>query len=211
MNALGPSSRLKCATVLACVVFVVAALPAVGQNLVVNGAFDSDTTSWNFTTPGTFIRSNTLDADGNAPASGSGELANTSPLAFGTSFAGQCITTGVTGGSAYDWGAKIRFDTGNAQTATGRANVVVSFFDGPNCSGNNVGGSTTSNFQSTTTDVWAQNEVLAFTAPPGSVSAWLTLFTNKVEATGTITVNFDNVVFGPAGTLPVELESFFVE
>ena len=194
-----------------CIGLIAAATSVAGQNLVVNGAFDSDVSSWMFTTPGTFTRSNVLDADGNAPASGSGQLANTSPATFGTSFAGQCITTGVTGGNDYDWGAKIRFDTGNVQTATGRANVVVSFYDGSNCSGSNVGGSTTSNFQSSTTNVWVQNEVLGFTAPAGSISAWLTLFTNKVEDTGAITVNFDNVVFGPAGTLPVELERLIVE
>ena len=88
---------------------------------------------------------------------------------------------------------------------------MVSFYDGPICSGSNVGGSTTSDFLSSTTNIWTQNEVLGFTAPAGSVSAWLTLFTNKIEDTGTITVNFDNVVFGPAGILPVELESFIVE
>lgn len=194
-----------------CLMLAMIAAPAVGQNLVVNGSFDSDVSSWSFTTPGTFTHSNTLDADGGAPASGSGELANTSPVAFGTSFAGQCITTGIVPGNAYDWGARIRFDTGNTQTASGRANVVVSFYDGASCSGNNLGSSTTANMTSSTTDVWQQNEVLAFVAPTGSMSAWLTLFTNKVEDTGTITVNFDNVVFGPAGILPVELESFNVE
>jgi hypothetical protein len=194
-----------------CWIAVVAfAAPVLGQNLIVNGNFDSSTSSWNFTTPGTFTHNPSLDADG-SPTSGSGQLANTSPVAFGTSFAAQCITTGISGGSAYDWGAQIRFDTGNTQTATGRANVVVSFFDGASCSGSNLGGFTTPNYISSTTDVWAQNEILNVVAPAGAVSAQLSLFTNKVEDSGTITVNFDNVVFGPAGILPVELERFVVE
>jgi hypothetical protein len=185
--------------------------PVSAQNLVVNGNFDSDTSSWNFTTPGTFTHSSSLDADGAAPASGSGQLANTSPVAYGTSFAAQCITTGIVAGNSYDWGARIRFDSGNTQTATGRATVVVSFFDGGSCSGSNVGSSTTPNFLSSTTDVWTQMEVLGFTAPTGAVSAQLGLWTTKVESSGTMTVNFDNVVLGPAGILPVELQTFVVD
>ncbi len=181
------------------------------QNLVVNGDFDSNTSSWDFTTAGTFTHSSSLDADDTAPASGSGQLANTATLAYGTSFAGQCITTGIAGGSAYDWGAKIRFDSGNTQTATGTANVVVNFLDGAGCSGSVVGGSATTNVSSSAADVWTQTEVLGWTAPAGAVSAYLSLWTTKVESSGTITVNFDNVVFGPAGTLPVELVAFVVE
>jgi hypothetical protein len=150
-----------------------------------------------------------LDADSN-PASGSGQLANTSLVAFGSSFAAQCID-GLSGSTDYDWGAQVRFDTGNSQTATGRANVVVSFFDGASCSGTNLGADTTPNVLSTTTDTWVQNEVLAVTSPVGSVSAQISLFTNKTEDTGTMTVNFDNVVFGLAGVLPVDLQSFTVE
>ena len=194
-----------------CLLLVFGAFPAVAQNLVTNGSFDSDTSSWNFTTPGTFTHSTSLDADGN-PASGSGELANSSTVVFGTSFAAQCITSGISGGSSYDWGARMRYDTGNVQTGSGRANVVVSFFDGPSCGGSNVGGSTTVDFTSSNTNIWTQNEVLGFTAPGGAVSAQVGLWTVKTEPSGTImTVNFDNVVFGPAGILPVELESFFVE
>lgn len=192
------------------IVLVLGGIPAVAQNLVTNGSFDSNTSSWNFTTPGTFTHSTSLDADGN-PVSGSGELANSSTVPFGTSFAAQCITTGISGGSSYDWGARMRFDTGNSQTGSGRANVVVSFFDGAICRGSNVGGSTTFDFTSSNTNVWTQNEVLGFTAPGGAVSAQVGLWTVKTEASGVMTVNFDNVVFGPAGILPVELESFIVE
>jgi len=194
-----------------CFSLIFVATIAAAQNLVINGTFDTTTSSWNFTTPGTFTHSSSLDADGNAPLSGSGQLANSSTAASGTSFAAQCITAGIIGSTNYDFGAQIRFDTNNTQTGSGRANVVVSFFDGPNCSGNNVGGSTTPNFLSSNTNIWTQNEVLAFTSPPGSLTAQLSLWTVKTEATGTMTVNFDNVVFGPAGILPVELTSFDVE
>ena len=179
------------------------------QNLITNPDFAANTSGWNFTTPGTFTRNGSLDADSN-PASGSGELANTSSVAFGTSFAAQCVS-GIVAGNNYDWGAMVRFDSTNTQTASGRANVVVSFFNAAICGGSNVGGSTTANFPSTNTDVWTQMEILGFTAPANSVSAQVGLWTVKTEDTGTMTVNFDNVAFGPAGLLPVELSSFTVE
>lgn len=191
------------------VVLILSSSTVLAQNLITNPDFTVDTSGWNFTTPGTFTRNGSLDAD-SSPMSGSGELANTSPLAFGSSFAGQCVS-GITAGSNYDWGAMMRFDSANTQTASGRANVVVNFYDAALCGGSNVGGGTTADFSSTNTDVWSQMEVLGFTAPTGSVTAWVSLFTVKTEDTGIMTVNFDNVVFGPAGTLPVELSSFTVE
>lgn len=191
------------------IIIAFVATPGLAQNLLTNGDFAVDVLGWGFTTPGTFSFNGALDADSN-PASGSGQLANTSPVPFGTSFASQCIN-GMFGGNSYDFGARIRFDSGNLQTATGRANIVVNFFDGPNCSGNNLGGSTTANVLSSVTDVWTQAEVLGFVAPAGAVSVQVSLFTNKVEDTGTITINFDNVVFGPSGTLPAELIYFNVD
>ncbi|MCB1044959.1 MAG: hypothetical protein KDC35_18605 [Acidobacteria bacterium] len=192
-----------------CLLVLYSVMPILAQNSIINGDFDTNVLSWSFTTPGTFTHNASLDADGD-PMSGSGELANTSPVAFGTSFAAQCVN-GIVAGNSYDFGARIRFDTSNTQTASGRANVVVSFFDGPNCSGMNLGGTTTSNIVSTTTDTWIQAEILGFIAPAMAVSAQVSLFTVKTEDTGTMTVNFDNAVFGPAGILPVELTEFSVD
>lgn len=185
-------------------------LPLMAQNLVNNGDFSNGSmvSGWAFTTDGSFDFSS-LDASGDA-GSGSGQLTNTATVAFGTSFASQCIN-GIVAGNSYDFGARIRFDSGNTQTASGRASLVVNFYTGPNCSGSNVGSSTTSNVLSTSTDTWIQVEILGFAAPTGAVSVQVSLFTNKTEDSGSLTVNFDDVVFGPMGSLPVELSQIWIE
>ncbi len=194
---LQPMSMIVCATLLAA--------PAAAQNLIVNGDFATDTSSWAFTTPGTFSFHGgpVFDSDSN-PASGSGRVQNQSTLAFGTSFAAQCVN-GITAGTNYDFGARIYFDS-TTQTATGRGNIVVGFLSGASCSGSNVGAFTTANVLSSTTDTWVAADVLAVTAPATAQSVQVNLFTNKVEATGTLDVHFDNVYFAvtppSAGAVP---------
>ncbi len=179
------------------------------QNLISNPNFDFDVSAWSIITPGTFTQNGTLDTDNNL-LSGSGEIANLSPAPFGSSAAFQCLE-GIIAGSNYDFGAMIRFDSNNSQTASGRANIVLNFYDSPSCSGTYISGFTTANYLSENTNSWTQNEILNSTAPAGSVSVVLRLFTVKTEDTGIMTVNFDNVVFGPSGVLPVELMNFTVD
>ena len=199
MNQFQFSRRiLQSMATIACVTFL--ATPAAAQNLITNGDFATDISNWAFTTPGTFTFDGgpVFDADSN-PASGSGRVQNQSPVAFGTSFAAQCINS-ITGGTNYDFGAKIYFDS-TTQTATGRGNIVVGFFDGASCSGSNVGAFTTANVLSSTTNTWVAAEVLAVTAPVTAQSVQVNLFTNKIEDTGTLDVHFDNVHFA-ATTVP---------
>ncbi len=180
---------------------LVSVLAAVGgtaaaQNLLVNPNFDANVTGWSFTTPGTFTWDSSLDADSN-PLSGSGRLDNTSPVAAGSSFAAQCVA--VTGGSNYDFLAKIRIPSGQSQT--GYANVVVNFYNAASCSGSNVGGTASPSVLSTTSDTWVQSQVLAFAAPGTAVSAQVNLWVNKAEANGSLVVNFDSAAFGPTGSI----------
>ena len=168
---------------------------AAAQNLLVNPNFNSDVSGWSFTTPGTFTWDSSLDADSN-PSSGSGRLDNTSPAAFGTSFAAQCVA--VTGGSSYDFSAQIRIPSG--QTDTGYAAVVANFYNAASCGGSNVGGTSTPQVLSTTTNTWVLSQVLAFAAPGTAVSAQVSLWVNKTEDTGSLVVNFDNAFFGLAGS-----------
>ncbi len=191
-----------------CSIFVAAVIPALAQNLVTNGDFNANTSSWVITTQGTFTHSSLLDADDSAPASGSGQLENVSPSEWGGAYAFQCITSGISGGNDYDWGAKIRFDSNNDQAGNGRAKVLAKFFPTPNCTGAFDGG-TTPSVLSSDTNQWIQNQVLGFTAPASAASVRVELFTSKFDDPGDITANFDNVVFGPAGILPPEGLIFF--
>lgn len=186
---------------LACSIAVLGPGLGCAQNLVTNGDFDSDTSTWTpLITETDFSHNPNIDADGNG-SSGSGQLANLATNEWGAAWTWQCITTGISGGANYDWGAKVRFDTENIQDGYGRANVLAKFYSTSNCSGTFDDGETTDNVLSSNTDVWIQNQVLDFTAPPGAASVRLQLFTGKLDDLGTITANFDNVVFGLAGIL----------
>jgi hypothetical protein len=182
--------------VFALLLVLVTAGTAAAQNLLVNPNFDSDVSGWSFTTPGTFTWDSTLDADSN-PSSGSGRLENGSTVAFGTSFAAQCVA--VTGGSNYDLMVQIRIPSG--QTDSGYAMINVNFYNAASCGGSNVGGASSPQVLSTTTDTWVLSQVLNQAAPGTAVSAQVSLWTNKTEATGSLVVNFDNAAFGLTGTL----------
>ena len=130
------------------------------------------------------------------PLSSSGRLDNTSPAAFGTSFAAQCVA--VTGGSNYDFWTQIRIPSG--QTQTGYASGLVNFYDGASCGGSNVGGFASPSVLSTTTDTWVHSQLLTQPAPASAVSAQVNLWVNKAEANGSLVVNFDGVAFGLTGS-----------
>ncbi len=166
------------------------------QNILVNPHFDSSVSGWSFTTPGTFTWDSSLDAS-SSPTSGSARLANMSPVGYGTSFAAQCVA--VTGGSKYDVSVQIRVPSG--QVDTGYAMLLVGFLDGASCSGSFVGSLPTPHVTPATTDAWVLVQSVGQAAPATAVSAQAMLWINKVESTGSLVANFDDAVFGPAGTV----------
>jgi len=182
--------------VFALLLVLVTAGTAAAQNLLVTSNFDSNVSGWSFTTLGTFTWNSSLDAD-SYPLSGSGRLENGSTAAFGTSFAAQCVA--VTGGSNYDLMVRIRIPSG--QTDSGYAMINVNFYNAASCGGSNVGGAASPQVLSTTTDTWVLSQVLNQAAPGTAVSAQVSLWTNKTEASGSLVVNFDNAAFGLTGTL----------
>jgi hypothetical protein len=182
-------------TLVLALLVLLAAAPAAAQNLVVNSDFATDISSWTAGVGGTLTHDPALDVAGN-PASGSGSAVNTAPFAFGSFAASQCID-GIAAGASYDFGGAIYFDS-TIQSATGRANVVVNFWDGASCLGSIVGADTTTDVLATTTDTWVPVEVLGEVAPAESQSVSVKLFVNKFDATGQIEANFDDVFFRPS-------------
>ncbi|MBW2423888.1 MAG: IPTL-CTERM sorting domain-containing protein [Deltaproteobacteria bacterium] len=181
-------------TLVLALLVLIAAAPAAAQNLVVNSDFAADVSSWAATVGGTFTHDPALDVNGN-PASGSGSAVNPLPFAFGSFDARQCIE-GIAAGASYDFGGAIYFDS-TIQSATGRANVVVNFWDGASCLGSIVGADTTTDVLATTTDTWVPVEVVGVVAPAGSQSVSVKLFVNKFDEAGQIEANFDDVFFRP--------------
>ncbi|MFI5182523.1 MAG: FG-GAP repeat domain-containing protein, partial [Thermoanaerobaculia bacterium] len=184
---------MRKAYVLALLSMLTVAGTGAAQNLIVNGNFDSNVLGWTFQDTGSFTLDSSHDADSN-PLSGSGRLENAIPLESGSARAMQCVA--VTGGKSNDIWARIRIPSG--QTTSGYAMVVVQFYDGASCLGNSVGGVSTPQLNSTTTDTWVVSEVFSQAAPVAAVGARVNLWVNKTEATGSLVVDFDTLAFSPA-------------
>ena len=180
------------------------ATPALAQNLVVNGEFPVDVSSWS-AGPGATIEWNPLDWAAN-PASGSIRVTFVA-LATGAAGAFQCVPFDPA--VAYEMGARIRFPL--PQATTGTAFVTVFLFANPTCSPPAIGGANTGGVSTQTPDVWVTVFATGLNPPPGTQSVGVQLFVAKDQVKGALSALFDRVVFGPAGTTPVELQSFAVE
>lgn len=159
-----------------------------GQNLVSNPGFDTDVTGWSTGATAT-IQWDTLDTDSN-PASGSALVTNLSTTADDATGARQNIT-GISGGEYYKMSADILIP--GAQSETGRANLLIQWYDQADCAGN-VGLFSTSWVTDSITDVWLTSSGTAL-APASVQCARLRLTVWKNEDSGTLDAHFDNVRF----------------
>jgi hypothetical protein len=167
---------------------VISAPFAWGQNLAVNGDFDTDVTGW-FPATTAAIDWTSLDADAN-PASGSALVTNLSTTAGDATGASQCIE-GLTGEAFYLFAAEMLVPGG--QSETGHAFLFVQWNDEAGCSGY-LGSAFSSQVQSSTPNVWyGVSEIVQ--APLGTESARLRLSVLKHEDVGALQTHFDNVVF----------------
>lgn len=182
------------------------ALPVVAQNVVPNANFDTnDLTAWTVYPNLSMTQVPGADAFGN-PASGSAHVVNSAPTAYNAG-PGACFPSTVTGGSLYDWGATIQVPSG--QSATGQAFVYVYWYSSTGCVSGYLGADGTPVVAAD--GAWHLSTVTSFAAPATAQSVAIYLQTYKDVAAGTFEAYFDRVFFGPAGTTPVELESFSAE
>lgn len=166
-------------------------VPATAQNLLQNGVFDSGTAPW---FSGTF---STLDALG-SPSSGSLQDTNTASTPFTyVSVVSECMP--VTAGAAYER----RFDYRLVSSAggTGAASVRPGWYGNTDCNGFGFLGTGGVPPDDLADGAWHPSAPFgALTAPAGAQSANLRLETSKTQAGGSVTANFDNVVFKAAGS-----------
>jgi hypothetical protein len=182
-----------------------AAAPGYGQNVVVNGDFDANVAGWSFDGRGT-VAWDPLDSAG-SPTSGSGRITSAQPPANAGAGASQCIPFALTG--PFELGARIRFPSG--QDRSGFTVVGVALFENATCTGRSSAGANVGTVRSSTTDTWVTKFATNFAPVPATQSILMRLYVYKAEPGGTLTVQFDHAVFGPAGTTPVELLGFAVE
>lgn len=171
---------------------------AAAQNLLLNGSFDTDVSSWSQADPpfGTNAFS-TLDANG-SPASGSALVTNNSGVALRNPGLAQCRPAAA--GVFYDYGAKALVSQGQPALDV---YVLVNFYSNPICSGSGIG---SSRVDFTPSGNWQGLAATAVQAPAGTIAVGLRLLVFKEDAGGTVTANFDDAflsVTRPVVTIPV--------
>ena len=182
-----PSTR-PFTLVLAAILALVAA-PAAGQNLVVNGDFDSSLAAWVYF--GDDTEWAPLDAEGE-PGSGSVRVGNRIEHAAGGEAINQCIP--VTAGKTYEIGASGYLPAG--QATTGRVQVSGYWSTRTSC---NPPGELGPIVPSEVTGSWVPLTATAV-APPGAIALRLNLVVLKEEAGGTLDAHFDDAFVCEVGT-----------
>jgi hypothetical protein len=191
-----------------CTLFVCSfAAPAFSGNLVVNPNFNTDISGWaNNGGVGSF--DGTMDANG-SPSSGSAKGSLTLPPFFSTLAIGQCIS-GITPGTAYDFGGKIRIQS--APGTGSSAFVALTFFTGSACSTGLSPTFFTPIPSVTTTGSWVAANATA-TAPAGAGSVSIVGDFGIGSTPGTMVVNFDDIFFqvaSPGPTIPALSETMLI-
>jgi hypothetical protein len=171
------------------ILFLGIARPSASQNLLQNGTFDSGTAPWN---SGTF---STLDSL-NLPNSGSIKITSTlSAFNLESSFS-ECIP--VTQGKSY----QVQFDYRMVAPAgiTGVADASIHWYGAPGCA--SFLGLSFSTQGDTVDGAWhtVVSTSPLLVPPVGAQGMQLSIGVAKLQDSGTITANFDNVVLKEAGT-----------
>jgi hypothetical protein len=171
------------------------------QNLVANGQFDSDLTSWSNASGIGFAHWDLLDADG-SPHSGSVLISNDAvPDGLDTSI-DQCVS--VTGGIPYFFSADLHPDnygpvtkpaSGELQPLhTGFIYVLFNFYTSRSC-----GGAPLNDFVALgagVTNDW-QSRSQNFTPAASVVSVLVTVSIFKQQGGGNLSAHFDNISLAP--------------
>jgi hypothetical protein len=170
------------------------------QNVVANGQFDSDLSSWSPVSGIGFAHWDSLDANG-SPHSGTVLISNDSvPGGLDTSI-DQCVS--ITGGIPYDFAVDIHPDnltplspSGMRQPLhTGQGYVLFNFYASRSC-----GGPPSSDFVflgAESRNEW-QSVTRNFTPAHSVVSALVTVSVIKGPPGGNVSVHFDNIFLAPA-------------
>lgn len=177
--------------------------PALAQNLVANGQFNTTIAGWQVqisSGQGSVVLDAARDADGSA-GSGSAVLATTSAVAGGNVIFTGCVP--VQTGEKLFWGARARFREG--ESASGKISINVTFHSGAGCTGTVLAGYGSGTFE--TSDgrgIWFENtkgsSASGYPVPAGTLGAKLILRLTKTRAGGVLRVNVDKLFVAKAGS-----------
>lgn len=154
-----------------------------------NPNFDTDTASWSLSGPQPADFSWQVEDSEGKPLSGSLRLETVSGV--GDWYAEQCVELGDPGDHAVRALARVTGGTGGEPLVRGE----VVFYDGPSCTGANVGSVVSPDLVEDTASAWLGIAALAAPAPLDALSARASLEVSSGNA-ASYTVEFDRAFFG---------------
>ena len=163
-------------------------LLANAQNLITNGTFDTNVAGWAYG-----VWDGTRDAN-NDPHSGSNQIVAPYQSDNSGLYSSQCVA--VTAGQNYILSAQVLIPSALTTTTSGYAELMADWYPDSTCaSGNYTSRLETSHVVSSDgLDNW-HGVGASQTAPPGTHSALIVVFSYAYAPGGQFTANFDNIVF----------------
>jgi hypothetical protein len=179
------------------------ALPASGQEMLVNGKLDTTAAGWQQVNGAVaeWGLDPTRDATGSS-LSGSLEIVHVWPELWVSAWIRQCLD-GIQPGEGYFLGGSLRFREG--ESSHGFAKVLAHFYSEPGCKGSYLGGAGSNDLrpQIDGRGIWLRVQggtpTSGFAAPPGVKSVSFSVFVLRTQGEE-LTVNADDLYFAPVGT-----------
>lgn len=177
------------------VALLLAATPAFAGNSLTNPTFDTGLAGWAYVGTANWDASDALAQ----PSSGSlvGTNSAASPFTYETLLISACLP--VTAGASYDGSFDYRIPAGQGVTSV--PSLEIAWYSGASCGGLTFMSASALVDGTTVDGAWHRAEsTYAPIAPAGATFATFRLHLSKIEAGGTATAYYDNLVFKPEGT-----------
>lgn len=172
-----------------------AAAPALAGNLLPNPTFDSGFAGWAYVGTGTWNASDALAQAGSGSALGTNSAAT--PFTYETVLVSACLP--VVPGASYDGSFDYRIPTGQGVTSV--PSLEIAWYSGAGCGGGSYLSSNMLVDGTLVDGAWHRAEsTYAPTAPANATFASFRVHLSKIEAGGTATAYYDNIVWKPQGT-----------
>lgn len=175
---------------------------AQAQNLLANPNFDADISGW--TVAGGSVGSATWDGTDGSPTAGSLLLDSTGSSQLQVY---QCLP--VTAGQSYDLGASVLPGSTAPSNFGDGLSILTVWFTDTACSA--YPGLSSQNLQPASGGTWARYGVSTQAAPAGTQSVLFLIRVTNVAGLPSLNYRVDRAFYGPAGTVPVELQTFRVD
>ncbi len=171
-----------------------AATPALAGNSLTNPTFDTDLSGWAYVGTANWDASDALARPNSGSLVGTNQAAT--PFTYETLLISACLP--VTPGASYDGSFDYRIPTG--QGVTSIPSLEIAWYSGTSCGGLTFLSANALVDGTIVDGAWHRAESsYAPTAPAGATFATLRLHLSKLEAGGTATAFYDNIVFKPQG------------